>query len=134
MGKIVRRWHGLVDRGVARGSVGARPYRVTLTGIALDEEDHARIHARLSDPNWSAARVRDALVLGINSGHGQLWRPDSTARIDVLHAEFRPGSAFLASITLGVDCALDADELDRRLAMLFAGDRLIEAGVEALGD
>lgn len=134
MGNIVRRWHGLVDRGEARGSIAARPYRVTLTGVALDEEDYARIHARLSDPNWSAARVRDALVLGINPGSGQLWRPDRTARIDVLHAEFRPGSAFLASITLGVDCALAVDELDRRLALLFAADRLIDVGVEALGD
>lgn len=130
----MHRWHGLVGENADTDAARINAYRVTLHGVPFDERDHAQIHARLSDARWSAEQVRHALVLGASIGRGQLWQPDPLARVEVLLAECRAGTALLHSLTLAVDSALEAADLEQRLAQLFAEDRLIEAVVEPLGE
>ena len=125
----MHRWHGLVDGG---SDNAATNYRVTLKGVPLDADDGARIEARLSDAHWPAQRVRDALVLGLRLGAGQVWPPDRGARVEVLRFERGADSALTESLVLTVVSTLDRAALEQRLLQLFADDRLIDPVVESL--
>lgn len=125
----MQRWHGVVGAG-DDGVVAA--YRVTLTGVALDADDDARIHARLADAEGRAQQVHDAVALGLRIGAGQLWRPDRGARVAVVQTESDGDPAHVARLVLAIDTTLGHAALALRLAQLFADDRLIEAAIEPL--